>query len=403
MYNRNIRPEPVRCAVLIATLLSLPLGTSVATASPLTLPNPLKICAGPLGQLDVQGVVSGMGFYQDNPQGAAGTIGGKRVGAEVTNGMVIVQKEGGPIQFYLQAGAYSFPTLAEPFTSPTSPVPNDFNAFGALPIGYLKIAPSANYSIEIGQLPTLIGAESGFTYQNINIERGLLWDMEPIISRGIQLNGTAGPLSASVSLNDGYFSNRYNVMSGSLSYTINSANTLGVYAEGPLGKSRQSVNPNDVAYSSYGNESQIYGIDYTYSSGPWMIEPYFQYMHTPYSSSLGVDHTFDNYGGAVLADYSFTNHVSLGARVEYLAVTGKPGEGLNSTGVAAGLTGFPADSHAWSITVTPTYQSGAFFARAELSYVAASTPTGYGLASSIGSIGTPTNQVRGLVETGFMF
>ncbi|MBU2738203.1 outer membrane beta-barrel protein [Acidithiobacillus concretivorus] len=393
-YSTKNHYSFLRRSILASMLVGLPLVAGVADASPLSLPNPLKFCAGPLGQLDVQGVASGMAFYQDNPQGDAGTLGAKRVGASITNGMVIIQKENGPIQFYIQAGAYSFPTLAASIPSASS----NINEFGALPVAYLKIAPSSNYSVEIGQLPTLVGAEGGFTYQNINIERGLLWDMEPIISRGVQFNASAGPISASVSWNDGYFSNRYNVMSGLLSYAINGANTLSFYAQGSLGKSRLSSN--EVAYSALGNESQIYGVEYEYSSGPWMIEPYVQYMHTPKAPLLGVTHEFNNYGASLLADYSFTKTISLGARAEYLAVGGKPGEGLNASGVASSLTDLPADSHAWSITLTPTYQSGGFFARAELSYVTASAPAGLGFS---GADGANTNQLRGMVETGFMF
>ena len=389
-----LRLRKQRVATIAALFMAIPAGSGLAFASPLSLPNPLIFGAGPLGKLDVQGVASGMAFYQDNPQGGPGTLGAKRVGAGITNGMVIIQKENGPIQFYLQAGAYSFPTLAAAIPSASS----NIQEFGALPVAYLKIAPSSDYSVEIGQLPTLIGAESGFTYQNINIERGLLWDMEPIISRGVQFNGSAGPLSASISWNDGYFSNRYNVVSGLLSYAINSANTLSFYAQGALGQSRTTAN--DTAYSPIGNESQIYGAEYEYSSGPWMIEPYFQYMHTPKSQRLGIPHSFDNYGGAVLADYRFNNTVSLGARVEYLRVGGPLGVGLNSNGIASSLTDLPADSHAWSITLTPTYQEGAFFARAELSYVTASTPAGLGFS---GASGTNTNQLRGMVETGFLF
>ncbi|MBU2781439.1 outer membrane beta-barrel protein, partial [Acidithiobacillus caldus] len=80
--------------------------------------------------------------------------------------------------------------------------------------------------VEIGKLPTLIGAEDGFTFQNLNIERGLLWDVEPIVSRGVQANYSMGPLSASLSWNDGYYSNRYNTVSGDLTWTIDGSNSL---------------------------------------------------------------------------------------------------------------------------------------------------------------------------------
>jgi hypothetical protein len=387
LQNRHL----LRRSILASLLIGLPWVTGIAAASPLSLPNHLTFSAGPLGKIDVQGIASGMAFYQDNPQGSPGTLGAKRVGADITNGMVIIQKENGPIQFYIQAGAYSFPTLASSLYSATSTI----SEYGALPMAYLKIVPSSHFSVEIGKLPSLIGVEDAFTYQNINIERGLLWDMEPTVSRGIQFNASEGPLSASLSWNDGYYTNRYNVLTGSLSYALNGSNTLGFYAQGPLGKVR-------VNHNALGNESQIYGVDYEYSAGPWMIEPYFQYMHTPKAPLLGVTHAFDNYGGALLADYSFTNTVSLGARAEYLEVGGKPGESLNSNDIASSLTDLPADSHAWSITLTPTYQSGGFFARAELSYVTASCPTGYGFS---GPESNPTNttQLRGMVETGFMF
>ena len=395
-HNANHASRSLRRSVLAAIALSLPMMAGLAQASPLSMPAPLTFSAGPLGKLDVQGIASGMAFYQDFPQGAAGTMGAKNVGADITNGMVIIQKNTGALQFYIQAGAYSFPTLAAAIPSSTS----DINFFGAMPVAYLKYAPSSDYSVEVGKLPTLIGAEGGFTYQNINIARGLLWDVEPLVSRGVQFNASKGPISASVSLNDGYYSNRYNVMSGLLSYAINGSNTVSFYAQGPLGKVRQPFTTAAYsaysAYSAIGTSSDIYGVEYVYSSGPWMIEPYVQYMHTPQSNRLGIAHSFSNYGASVLADYSFTNTISLAGRVEYLGVGGKPGQGISSS--AAGLTDLPADSHAWSITLTPTYQDGGFFARAELSYVAASAPAGLGLSSF-----NNTTQLRGMLETGFMF
>ena len=65
-----------------------------------------------------------------------------------------------------------------------------------------------------------MGAESTFTYQNFNIERGIVWNQENAINRGIQMNQTLDKyLSASVSWNDGYYSNRYSWLSGSVTFT----------------------------------------------------------------------------------------------------------------------------------------------------------------------------------------
>ena len=63
-----------------------------------------------------------------------------------------------------------------------------------------------------------------------NVERGLMWAQEPLVSRGVQANYTMGPFSASVSWNDGYYSNNYNWISGLASYALNKENTIAVAA-----------------------------------------------------------------------------------------------------------------------------------------------------------------------------
>ena len=83
-----------------------------------------------------------------------------------------------------------------------------------------------NFNVEIGALPTLVGAEYTFNFENMNIERGLLWNQEHAISRGIQLNDTYKKLTLAFSWNDGFYSDRYTSLSGSLAYAINAANTI---------------------------------------------------------------------------------------------------------------------------------------------------------------------------------
>jgi hypothetical protein len=90
------------------------------------------------------------------------------------------------------------------------------NFYGPVPVAFVKVLAGKTTSFEIGSLPTLMGAESTFTYQNFNIERGIVWIQENAINRGIQVNQALGKyLSASISWNDGYYSNRYNWLSGS--------------------------------------------------------------------------------------------------------------------------------------------------------------------------------------------
>ena len=383
-------PRRVSRTISLAILGALPFAIGIAHAAPLpmpamtgplTSPSPFQFDAGPLGKLDITGVMSGMGVWQDNP-----VSGDRFTRADISNGQIFIQKTHGLIQFFLQAGAYNMPALGTPFLS-TGNTTSDY--YGALPQAYLKIAPTKDFSVLIGKLPTLIGAEYTFTFENMNIERGLLWNQENAVNRGVQVNYSAGPLSASLAWSDGFYSNRFNWLSGSLSYAINSANTVSFVGMGNAGQ----TNYFSLATPIYQNNSDIYNLIYTYSSGPWMIQPYLQDTYVPANPAIGVGRGTATKGVAVLASYALTPHVSLAARAEYIASTGNANDG------AANLMYGPG-SKAWSITITPTYQDQDFFARAEFSFVQA---TNYTQGDVFGPQGNNPTQARALVETGFLF
>ena len=141
------------------------------------------------------------------------------------------------------------------------------------------------------------------------------------------------------------------------------------------------------------NNGQIYNLLFSHTSGPWTISPYIQYTTVPRVIGPGgvpLTASGSTIGGAILTKYSFTPNFSLAGRLEYISSSG--GQNLL----------YGAGSNAWSITVTPTYQRGVFFARAELSYVG----IGSGDAANgleFGAFGNKTSQVRALVETGVDF
>src|SRR5580658_4689555 len=203
--------------------------TTPALTGPLAAnPNPFKFDAGPLGPVYVTGALSGLAFAQTNPVATDKTFRG-----DISNGQVIVQNTAGLVQFYAQAGVYSFPILGAAYL-PAKNTNNQF--FGPLPVGYLKLAPTDSFSIQVGKLPTLFGAEYAFTFENMNIERGLLWNQEPIISRGVQANLTTGPVAWSASLNDGFYSGQIDWATGAATWTINPANSLEVVGGGNYGR-----------------------------------------------------------------------------------------------------------------------------------------------------------------------
>src|SRR5438552_1143211 len=193
--------------------------TAPTLAGPLVAnPNPMKFDVGPLGTVYLTGVVSGLGMFQSSP-----LLGDHNSNVDLSNGQFIAQTTEGLFQFYTQVGVYSLPALGTPYAHVDR---TTGDTFGPVPVTYLKIAPNDVFSVQVGKLPTLIGAESTFTFQNMNIERGLLWNQENAINRGIQANYTTGPLALSVSLNDGFYSDSYNWLIGSAAWTIDKENTL---------------------------------------------------------------------------------------------------------------------------------------------------------------------------------
>jgi hypothetical protein len=350
--------------------------TTPAMSGPLAAnPNPVTIDTGQFGNLYVTGALTGMARFQTNPVTADGD---RHARLDLTSGLASLQKNEGVLQFFVQAGGYSFPALGVPhvrFDRTTG------NMFGPVPVAYATIAPTDALSIQIGKLPTLIGAEYGFTFQNMNIERGLLWGQEPLISRGIQGNYTAGPLSLSVSWNDGFYSNSYNWMSGLASYEIDPANTIAVAGGGNFGRSPKSTFVTPLAQ----NNSRIVNLIYTYNAAPFIVTPYFQYTHVPGNAALGIT-SASTYGGAILANYSVTENINVAGRAEYITTSGS-GDLLYGPG-----------SSAASFTLTPTWQSGIFFARGEASVVRAfNTPGAFGRS------GTAKTQARWLLEAGVIF
>lgn len=344
-------------------------------------PQPMTFDAGPLlGNIFVTGAVSGILQWQDNV-----SLGDRTTQFDLSNGQVFIQKTDGLIQFFVEVGAYSLPDLGAPYIRANSAT-SDF--FGAVPQAFVKIAPTGNFNVEIGKLPTLTGAEYTFSFENMNIERGLLWNQENAVNRGVQANYTAGPLAISVSWNDGFYSDRYSWLSGSVAWTIDPADTLTVIASGNLAHTSYTTLATPLQ-----NNEDLYNIIYTRTEGPWTITPYFQYTHVPASPLTGVATSADTYGGALLVNYNIDTNWNLAGRVEYNASTGSRTNGAPNLMYGPG-------SKAWSFTVTPTYQYKIFFARAEASYVSAQDATpGFAFGANFNK----SSQARLLLETGVLF
>ena len=351
-----------------------------AIIGPLTAAVPTTFNAGPFGHLNVNGILSGFGSWQSHPSSSD-----QAARADIGNAQIFIQKTSGTVQYFLQAGAYEVPTLGTPLLSAPNTIRDDF---GALPQAYLKLAPRGNFSFLLGKLPTLIGAEDTFTFQNMNIERGLLWSQENAVNRGMQLNYSKGKFSGALSWNDGFYSNRYNWLDGELTYTPNTSTGLEFVAGGNLGRTAYS----SIANPLYQNNSDIYALIYTYTAKQWIVEPYFQLTYVPLDVKIGIRRATATQGEAVLGSYRFARDFVVAGRVEYISRTGSiHNDSVNLL--------YGAGSQAWSLTLTPTYQRKGFFARGEFSVT---QTVNFTPGDAFGPNSSNSNQIRGLVEAGFL-
>lgn len=303
--------------------------------------------------------------------------------ADLSNAQVIVQKPEGTFQFLVQAGLYNQETLGAAFVKSTD---YTSNSYGVVPQAWIKIAPSANFNVQAGILPTLIGLEAPFTFQNINIERGILWGQENVMTRGVQANVTAGKLSFSLAYTDGFFSGKLNWLSGIASY-VDGPHTLSVVVGGALSKNYRSTFNTPMVQ----NNSTMVNVIYSYSGSKWLVQPYFQYAWVPDLPVAGTTKA-ENFAVGLLAKYKINDNWSLPARFEYID-TNRP------SATAANFLYGPG-SNAFTFTVTPTYTWQRFFVRPEFSYVRAGSITP---GAAFGAAGLNKEQVRGRLEFGVMF
>jgi hypothetical protein len=136
-------PAPVSPAA--PTALSTP-----AITGPLQGIPPAVFDAGPFGKINVNGILNGYGIWQGNH-----VPGDNPTQAALGNAQVFTQKTDGWFQFYLQAGAYTIPALATPFLATDKTISNFYSP---IVVAFVQLQVAKNTSIQIGALPTLIGA-----------------------------------------------------------------------------------------------------------------------------------------------------------------------------------------------------------------------------------------------------
>jgi hypothetical protein len=346
---------------------------------------PVNFSIAQMENIQFHAVATGIGMAQTNQ--AAGDFNSL---VDISNVQLILQKNSGLVQFYIQGGYYSTPSLGTTYQRASQ---QTMDSFGLVPLANISFAPTSQWLLTAGKINSFGGYENTFTYQNNNIDRGLLWNQTSNVSRGFQASYQQGALSSSVTLNDGFYSNQLSWMGVSTKYQMNERNSTSFVWAGSIKPNTSNTFIAPIAQ----NNSQIFNLIHSYSSSRWSISPYLQYTYVPANASLGFASGSQTTGAAILSNYRFSNAssdvFSLPIRFEYIGSGGKGNPNAPNLLYGQG-------SAAWSATITPTYQYQRVFIRAELSYVQAIN-TSQGQA--FGPSGNASNQTRVMFETGLLY
>ena len=314
---------------------------------------------------------------------------------DVANAQAIITKPTGLVQVFAIAGYYSIPELT---TSYVRAATQTVRSWSALPVAYASIVPDDHWSLSVGNLFSLGGAEGTFSYENTNIQRGLLWGQTNSVSQGAQLNYQDEAWTTALAWTDGAKSGTYNWLGFSAGYKLDPKTTVFAIWNGAL-----SGNPADSARTPLlTNNSQISNLVFAYKGDKWGLTPYLQYSVVNANPSVGIQGTSSTQGAGLLATYRFTplvdgqlpkRNITLPMRLEYINTWGNSGSSNNNLLYGPG-------SAAWSATITPTYQNGPYFGRFEASYVNALNAC---QSCAFGSTGNTPNQTRAMLEVGVLF
>lgn len=350
----------------------------------------LKLQSDTLGDWRAFVAATGLATAQSNTSNASP----KDLG-DVSNAQVMIQKTSGWLQLFAMGGAYAQPALA---TNYTRAYTQTDGTWGFFPVGWISLAPSDEWRLDIGKIFAIGGGENTFTYQNINIQRGLLWTQTNVVTRGMQLNYTGSAFSANLAWTDGTYSNTYNWLSGQISVPISDRHSVNASWTGALSANAM----NTMATPLLQNNSQISTLNYAYNTPHWSITPYLQMTVVPAAPQVGILGSSGTQGAAIMGTYRVNpleggkaakQNITLPARFEYLNSWG-------NSGVSANNLMYGPNSAAWSATVTPTWQRGPWFARLEGSYVRALNPTA---GAGFGLNGNANSQARVMLEAGILY
>lgn len=365
---------------------------ALVAATPSTGPTPTPTASPtPIPPYALHGALSEYSVHTNNvnPSGALDTPTGADLAGrtDISNALLTFSKGTGQLQGSVTVGAYAFPVVGQAINPTTQQNANSY-LFGFVPAYDLAYVPNGNVTVSAGQLATLLGQENGFTFQNYDIQRGIVWAAEPTFSRGVRVAYTNRKMSADLEYDDGYYSGNAGRAVEGLAGWAPTSNTNWSFAFIIPGA---NTPPNVTVAIANKRE---YDFMLTQTFGKLSLAPYVLYIQSPASAPLGYTSSESALGGVILAQYAWNGVYSVSGRFESLSNH----SATTDTSLNSDLVGYGPGSRATTWTITPEYHPGPFFVRAEYSLATVNNAT-----VGFGPMGLQTNQSRFLAELGVQF
>jgi hypothetical protein len=247
----------------------------------------------------------------------------------------------------LIGGAYAVPVVGVGLSKTSEST----DPFSPIPVAYVEYSPMKVLSIQAGKLPTIIGYESAFTYLNNNIQRGLVWNMQPVVNNGVRITYSTDLFFVKFGVNDGFYTlsttHPKPALEASLGLTPTKDGSIAINVIFPDKDSR----PNDTADPSNKRELNLVA---SYTPDKLSLGADSLYVEAPRSNTAGVSKKAKASGVALHLSYGL-KPFKLSGRVEYVKDNSDNG-GIDLVGLGDGNKG-------WTFTVTPAYTKGPLFLR----------------------------------------
>ncbi len=145
--------------------------------------------------------------------------------ADLSNLLLNLSAGVGKLRATATVGEYSLLTVGQAINPDTQAGANE-RLYSALPVAVLTYTFNSRWSVAAGKFAALLGQESPFAFENVNVQRGLGWSMEPTISRGVQLSYTNAPWTVTVQENDAYYSGHNRAFESLIAWSPNANTTM---------------------------------------------------------------------------------------------------------------------------------------------------------------------------------